>query len=352
ITQYGASEPQSVQLHAFTEVAHLDRFAIHAGDTQGLLKGSRLDEVESLLMNGVDFMPGKFSTSQGGDELQMVTSNTQAVSLLKHGDSAKGKVTLKDGRTIEVIASVDAPRPSVTLLGKSVQPSASSSLSNIQLSNQDELPQDAKLTFSVRARSPATFAHDEQIEVATPDEAASVALSTINGGITLEDAKVAVATLDPAKAFGPSAFGPLQFRVVAGGIAGDWQPLATLVRLPVLTELLCPATAELACKLSGSNLYLLDSVAGGPQFDHAIGVPDGFPGNALPVPHPTNGQLYVKLRDDPSVINLAALAAHELAASADQTTRAVVRHAAAREEPEPVLTPGGAAPEAATPIKK
>jgi hypothetical protein len=137
-----------------------------------------------------------------------------------------------------------------------------------------------------------------------------------------------------------------------GGIAGDWQPLATLVRLPVLTELLCPATAELACKLSGSNLYLLDSVASSSQFDHPVEVPDGFPGYSLPVPHPTNGQLFVKLRDDPSVINLAALAAHELPPSAEQAARAIVRRAAAREEPELAPTPGGAAPEAATPIKK
>ena len=64
--------------------------------------------------------------------------------------------------------------------------------------------------------------------------------------VTLEDSKVAVATLDPAKAFGPSAFGPLQFRVIANSVPGDWQRLATLVRLPVLKELKCPATADLA----------------------------------------------------------------------------------------------------------
>jgi hypothetical protein len=338
VTQYGASEPQSVQLHAFTEVAHLDRFTIHAGDPQGVLKGSRLDEVAGLLMSGVEFVPGKLTTSQSGDELRMAAQDGQAVAQLKHGDAAKAKVSLKDGRIIEVIASVDAPRPSVALIGKSVLPSASSSQSNIQLSNQDELPQDAKLTFSVRARSPAVFAADEQIEVATPDGSASIPLSMANGGITLEDAKVAVATLDPAKAFGPSAFGPLQFRVIVGGIPGDWQPLATLVRLPVLRELLCPATAELACKLSGANLYLLDSVASNSQFDHPVQVPDGFPGYSLPVPHPTNGQLFVKLRDDPSVINVAALAAHELPPSADQAARAVVRRAAAHDETAPTLS--------------
>jgi hypothetical protein len=84
-------------------------------------------------------------------------------------------------------------------------------------------------------------------------------LSFDNGGITLEDARVAVAVLDPAKAFGSSAFGPLQFRVTAHDAAGDWQPLATLVRLPMLSDLKCPATRELACRLSGSSLFLVDS---------------------------------------------------------------------------------------------
>jgi hypothetical protein len=187
----------------------------------------------------------------------------------------------------------------------------------------------------VHAQSPPSFGHDEKIEVATADESFSTTLSLADGGITLEDSKVAVATLDPAKAFGPSAFGPLQFRVVANGVTGDWRPLATLVRLPVLKDLKCPATPELACKLSGSNLFLVDSVSSNPQFDHPVQVPDGFPGYALPVPHPTDGQLYVKLRDDPSVVNLAALGTQQLPPSPDEAARAPARHAAAHGESDP-----------------
>jgi hypothetical protein len=184
----------------------------------------------------------------------------------------------------------------------------------------------------MRAQMPRTFAHDEKIEVATADESFSTALSLSGGGVTLENANVAVATLDPAKAFGPSAFGPLQFRVVANGVTGEWQPLATLVRLPVLKDLKCPSTPELACKLSGSNLYLLDSVSSDSQFGHAVQVPEGFPGYTLPVPHPIDGQLYVKLRDDPSVVNRAALATQQLPPSPEDAARAVARQAAARGE--------------------
>ena len=249
VSQYGVSQPQPIPLQAFSEAARLDSFALHAGDSQGILRGTRLDEVASLAIKGIEFTPGKLSSSQGIDQLPMVAADTAATALLKQGDTASAKVTLKDGRVLNLNAAVDAPRPRVTLIGKSVQLSTSSGSSNIQLASQDELPQDAKLTFSVRTQSPAAFAYDEKIEVAPVNKSSSATLGFDNGGITLVDAQVAVATLDPARAFGPSAFGPLQFRVIAHDATGDWQPLATLVRLPMLNDLKCPATRELACKL-------------------------------------------------------------------------------------------------------
>ena len=42
------------------------------------------------------------------------------------------------------------------------------------------------------------------------------------------------------KLLGPSAFGPLKFRPVnESGAEGDWQPLASLVRMPDLKEVRC-----------------------------------------------------------------------------------------------------------------
>ena len=250
------------------------------------------------------------------------------------------KVTLKDGRVFPSLGTVDAPRPAVTLLGMSVQPSVSSHESNIQLAHPSELPQDAILTFSVRTQSPAAFAHDENIEVTTSDESSSAILNFNNGAVMLENSQVAVATLNPAKVFGGAAFGPLQFRVNSKGVVGDWQPLANLVRLPTLKELKCPATPELACKLSGSNLFLIDSIADDPQFTHAVKVPDGFLGAALPVPHPKGGSLYVKLRDDPSVVNATTITAQEIPPSPDEAARtrgAQFRSAGARINPKPAL---------------
>lgn len=338
VSQYGASEAQTVHLHAFSEAARLDSFSLRAGDGQGMLKGSRLDQVSNLVIQGVEFVPGKLETSQGTDTLAMVTRDTQPVTTLKQGDVAVAKVLLNDGRTISLNTSISAPRPKVTLIGKSVEPSASTNESNIELSNPDELPQDARLTFSVRAQSPATFVRDAQIEVAMVDESASTVLSIANGGITLENSKVAVVTLDPTRALGSSAFGPLLFRTLINGVAGDWQPLATLVRLPKLRELKCPASPELACKLSGSSLFLVDAVSSDADFAHAVQVPDGFPGFSLPVPHPNNGLLYVKLRDDPTAVSRATLTTQQLPPSPEEIARAADRQAAAP-------TPSGATPQ-------
>jgi hypothetical protein len=328
VTQYGASQPQPISIQTFSEASHFDDFAIHAGDLQGTLKGSRLDEVASLSIRNVAFVPGELSTRNGGDELPMVAQDAQAAANLKQERGVAAKVTLKDGRVLPLIASVDAPRPRVTLIGKSVQPSPSSKDSNIQLADQGELPPDATLTFAVRSQWPAVFGRDENIEVATSDESSVTVLNFVNGGITLENAQVAVATVNPAKAFGTSAFGLLQFRVVAKGIPGDWQPLGNLVRLPVLKDLACPSTPELACKLSGTNLFLVDSVSNDPGFAHPVQVPDGFLGSALPVPHPTVGPLYVKLRDNPSVINPTTLATQQLPTSAGDQERASARQPA------------------------
>jgi hypothetical protein len=257
---------------------------------------------------------------------------------------------------VTLSATVDGPRPRVSLIGKSVQSSAASDSSHIKLADPGELPLDAQLIFSVRSQSPAYFSHDESVEVATGDETSATTLSLANGGLTLENAQVAVATLNPSKAFGPSTFGPLKFRVSLKGVAGDWQPLANLVRLPVLTELKCPASAELACQLTGTHLFLIESVSGDARFTLPIAVPDGFLGAALPVPHPSAGTLYIKLRDNPEIVNPALLSVQALPGPLEDTSRSAERRSAATANPgdmasAPALVPTttSAAPEAATP---
>lgn len=383
VSQYGAKEPHPVELRAYPEAGRFESFSIHAGEPHGILKGSRLNDVVGLSLKGMDFEPAPSANELKSDELFLavrppapavpaesapsagadsaspnpplnttagstpgipgavaaaVSAPSAPVPSLQQGESVKAKVTLRDGRTYTVNVAVAAPRPSVELVAKSVQLSDRANASNVRLASEQQLPQDAQLVFSVRAKSPATFGRDENIEVATHDEAFATTLTLANRGLTLADSRVAVATIDPAKAFGFSAFGPLKFRVVARGVAGDWQPLTTLVRLPVLQTLQCPSAPEQACKLTGSNLFLVDSVSGDPEFKEAVNVPAGFPGRALPVPRPGKGGLFLKLRDDPAVVNSASLVAEELPSPP-----------ASPADAAPAPTPSAAAPSAAAP---
>lgn len=350
VKQYGTVTAQTIPLRAFAEAGHFNSFTMHQGDADGILKGSRLDDIASLKLSGVVFTPGPANSTLGSDELPMTAKDQKAAGNLKEGSDDDAEVTLRDGRVVKVDATVTDPRPGVELIGKSVQDSPSTSGSNIQLANQDELPQDAKLRFSLRAKSPKAFTRSEHIEIATEDEAFSTTLSLDSGGLTLENSKVALATLDPAKAFGGSAFGPLKFRVVENGAAGDWQPLATLVRLPVLQTLSCPSGPDEQCRLSGSNLFLVDSVASDAQFTNPVQVPDGFPGYVLPVPHSPGGELYVKLRDDPSVVNQVTLAAEKLPPPPDETESHKAAHRPAYHEEETAPAPGSAtSPSASAP---
>jgi hypothetical protein len=59
--------------------------------------------------------------------------------------------------------------------------------------------------------------------------------------------------------------------------------------------------------LSGSNLFLLESVASDPQFTHNVPVPAGFADMSLSVPRPNGTLLYIKLRDEPGTANMAVL---------------------------------------------
>jgi hypothetical protein len=167
---------------------------------------------------------------------------------------------------------------------------------------------DGQISFLLHAEIPNRFPHSERIEVATADESFSVMLNFADGSLVLRDTENVVASLDPLRAFGPSAFGPLQFRPVdPEGGKGDWQPLAVLVRVPVLKEIRCHADPDKPCQLSGSNLYLIDSVASDSQFTHSAPVPTGFLDTTLSVPHPGESGLYIKLRDDPSAVSTATL---------------------------------------------
>ena len=303
--QFALAHPDEMPMQAYSEAAHLESFVINAGDTQGVLKGSRLDEVERFELKGAQFVPAKLTRAEEKDELRLAVKEASPPAL-QSDERLVAHVALKDGRMLELPTVVEAPRPKVALVTKSIRPGAAPSA--ITLGNADELSIDGQISFLLHTEMPNRFPRSEKIEVATADESFSVMLTFGDGSLVLRDTENVVARLDPVKAFGPSAFGPLQFRPVdLEGGKGDWQPLAVLVRLPVLKEIRCSTSPDKPCQLSGSNLYLIDSVASDQQFTHAAPVPTGFLDNTLSVPHPGESGLYIKLRDDPSAVSTATL---------------------------------------------
>jgi hypothetical protein len=321
VSQFGMKQPDEAPLQAFAQEGRLDSFTLHAGDDFGVLKGSRLDEVSAVNLDGVGFRPGALATSAAGDELTLTAEDTPAVAALRPGQTATVKVVLKDGRTVRLKTSIDTARLRVALIGKSIDDLPAASPLAIELGDQNEMPADARLTFSVRAEAPASLVDLDTIEVATADGSASTTLTAANG-LTREDEHVALATLTPAKSFGASAFGALRFRIVHDGVAGDWQPLTTLVRLPTLHDLRCRDGAKGPCQLTGSDLFLIDSISSDAAFDHPVKVPEGFPGDAITTPHPEDGRLFVRLRDDPTAVSRVLLPAGERAASSPAASQA------------------------------
>src|SRR5438105_7661168 len=214
-------------------------------------------------------------------------------------------VSLKDGRVLEAPTTIEAPRPKVTVISKSIQ---SPIASPIHLENQDDLPQDGRLSFALKTEIPDTFPRTEKIEVAASDRSFNVLLSVSDSNLILQDARSVLAILEPLKQFGPSAFGPLRFRPVASdGLKGDWQPLVSLVRMPSLNEIRCPTEPDQQCTLEGANLFLIESIASDAEFKHAVHIPAGFIDTNVTVPRTDGTVFYIKLREHPLKANKVVL---------------------------------------------
>ncbi len=314
VRQYGVAEAQMLTAHAYAEASRLEAFVLHAGDSRGILRGSRLDQVQSLTLKEVEFAPGELESAEGHDALAL-EAEPRSAAQLKAGEAGRARVLLRDGRTLEVKVTVAAPRPGAALIDMSARPYAARTGVDIRLTGAREVPQQSQVTFSLRAEQPAAFTRQEKLEVATENGVSTVLDAA--SGLTFQNAHVAIASFDPSRALGTSAYGPLRFRLLSGEAVGDWHPLATLVRLPALRSFECPDDTQSPCVLTGERLFLLDSVAGDAQFSRMTRVPDGFPGQSLQVPRPVSSEIYLKLRDDPQVISVAVLDPHPgLAAAA------------------------------------
>jgi hypothetical protein len=321
VYEFGLSKPDRLVIQAYDAAASLDRLSLNAGDMHALLKGTRLDEVAHAKLEGIQLNPAQLTHVENLDQLTM--NADESTSSLVPGRSYAAEVELRDGRRLKAPVMVSPPRPQVILLNKGLQTDSGAPPSPVQLGNADDLPVQSRLVFFLKSVSPETFPRDEKVEVAAADRSFSTVLDLNGNGLMLEDARTAVATVEPQARFGASAFGPVRLRVLAGdGSAGDWLPLGTLVRMPGFNDLRCPRAVAKPCILTGSNLFLAASIAPTPDFQLPTEVPRDFTGTQLAVPHPVNGTLYLKLRDDPATVQTLTLPVTQVSLAAAQAAAA------------------------------
>ena len=369
VHQYGLPKPEELHLKAYAEAAAIEHLSLSAGDKVAVLKGKRLDEVDSADLAGITFTPSALNRVQDFDQLEMAA--TGLTSTLQPGNNYSAKVVLRDGRSLHVPASVSVARPQIDLLSKGVQhdESGDPAIASVRLgsvanpANPDDLPLQRRLVFFLRSRVPAAFPRNEKVELAAVDGSFETTLTLADGSLMLEDAHTAVATIDPLARFGASAFGPIQLRAVsANGVTGDWVPLGTLVRLPGFSPanaLRCPRNPAKPCLLTGTNLFLITAVGATPDMVNAVDVPAEFSGTALTVPNvPRTGAsgatasgansptatLYLRLRDDPQTVQTLSL---PIAAATGGTTASTPD--AANAPGTTATRPDAAQPESAAP---
>jgi hypothetical protein len=339
IYQYGLAKPDQLAVEAYDAEASLDGLTLSSGDKTALLQGTRLDEVAKARVESITFTPSTLKRAENLDQLVMNASESTAG--LEPSKSYVAYVELKDARTLKATVTVEPPRPRIALLSKGVQQDSGADALPVQLSSSEDLPVEGRLVFFIRSVIPADFPRDEKIEVASDDMSFHTMLGMNDGSLVLENADTAVASLEPLKRFGFSAFGPVQVRAIAAdGAASDWVPLGTFVRLPGFKDLRCPRSVTKPCMLSGSDLFLVGSLADSPSFENPTDVPPDFTGTQLIVPHPVNGVLYLKLRDDSAIVQTLTLPVTFISLPASEAPPRKAHPAAA---PEPA-TPPAASP--------
>ena len=341
IFQFGLQNPDRLPMLAYAEAASLDQLTVSVGDTVAMLRGTRLDEVEDAQVDGITFTPAALSRVQDLDQLAMNAASPTAN--LDPGKHYVAKVQLRDGRALKTSVMVELPRPQVTLLSKGTQEDVNAMPSPVHLGSPDDVPVEGRFVFFLRSIVPVKFPRSEKVEVAAVDGSFHTTLSLADGSLMLGDANTAMGNLDTLARLGSSAFGPVEARAISeDGVTGDWLPLGTLVRLPGFRELHCARNVAKPCTLTGTNLFLATSISATPDFENSIDVGPEFTGTQLSVPHPVNGQLYLKLRDDPATVQTLTLPVMPGAQPGSQAT--------AQGQPA-MIQPRPSAPPLATPAK-
>ena len=330
---------------AFADAASLDRLTLSAGDPVALLKGTRLDEVAKAELDGITSHARPRSAAW-----KIATSCILKATSIHR--PPRPRKALRRPRRVE-------GRPPAQSAGNSGSAASAGCPAQQRRSGRRfrrAFSRAARQSGRLAARwTPGLLSQVHRARKVSPQRKGGAGRSRRQllhravarrrqpdaGGRNHRDGQPGAAQ----PRFGSSAFGPVHMRVVsADGAAGDWLPLGTLVRLPGFKELRCPRAAAKPCMLTGTNLFLATSVAATPDFEDPSDVPPDFTGTQFTVPHPANGVLYLKLRDDPATVQTLTLPVTLVSPAESKAAVAQAQSAAAT----PSATPPPAAEQPAT----
>jgi hypothetical protein len=296
--------PVVVKLRAFHEAGSLDDLVINAGDDQALLTGSRLDQVTGVTMGALTFQPGALTRLDKQDRLTLVSADPVATRMLEAGKTISADIAFNSGRHKKLDVTIDPRRSVATLMRITGQSPARHGLLPIALDSPQVFAQDARLSFAFHLDGMAKLTGRETIEIGTADGRVSTIIQP-GKGYDLQDATTGIVAFDTTEALGPTAYGPLRFRVVADDTASAWTPLTTVVRLPEIRMTSCVRGKE--CRISGNRLFLIKAIGTTESFQQGQDVPDGFVATEIVTKPVQDGRIFLRLRDAPqSVASVAA----------------------------------------------
>jgi len=143
----------------------------------------------------------------------------------------------------------------------------------------------------------------ESIEIATADGRATGMIKA-GKGYDLQDATTGIVAFAPTETLGALAYGPVRFRIWHDDVPSNWTPLATIVRLPDISSISCPARDK--CQVTGDRLFLVKAIGASEQAEALQAIPDGFVNPRITTTAARDGRIFLQLRDAPTVFGTVA----------------------------------------------
>jgi len=295
--------PAVVTLAALQEAGSVDDLIFHAGDTEAILTGARLDQVKGMTLGQLSFHPGGLTRVDNQDRLTLLADDPTKAQTIGAGTSLSAEVAFSGGRKKTVPVTIAGRRTGATLVHIAGQVPTHEGMVPVVMRSDDVFAQDARISFAFHKDAMETLDGQESIEIATADARASGIIKA-GKGYDLQDASTGIVAFSPIEALGPLAYGPVRFRVIEGDGASNWTSLATIVRLPDVRSVSCPARDK--CQIAGDRLFLVKAAGASEQPDAMQQIPDGFVAPKITTTASRDGRIFLQLRDAPQAFATVA----------------------------------------------